>query len=126
MRMNEHYLPTSGPTKHAVRESRFVFAEMLMGIAARYTRGMTVQIALKLPDRLAAELDELVKRGEFKSRSQAVREGLETILAARERERLRARYRQALETHPESAAEIGDATRLAIESIEDEPWERWW
>lgn len=87
---------------------------------------MTVQIAVKLPDGLASELDNLVSRGEFKSRSQVLREGLETILANRERERLRACYREALEREPETSAEVGDATRLAIESIEDEPWERWW
>lgn len=87
---------------------------------------MTVQIAVKLPDSLANALDELVRRHEFKSRSAALREGLEAILANRERERLRACYREALEAQPETSTEIGDATRLAVDSIEDEPWERWW
>ncbi len=87
---------------------------------------MTVQIAVKLPDTLASELDRLVRRGEFENRSQALREGLQTILAARERDRLRDRYRKAIADHPETAGEISDATRLAVESIEEEPWERWW
>jgi Arc/MetJ-type ribon-helix-helix transcriptional regulator len=87
---------------------------------------MTIQIAVKLPDALANDLDRLVARGDFENRSQAVREGLETVLAARERERLGERYRAALAQHPETAGELADARRLAVESIEDEPWERWW
>ncbi len=87
---------------------------------------MTVQIAVKLPDMLASELDRLVERGDFANRSQALREGLETILAAHERERLQARYREALMRAPETPGELADAGRLAIESIAEEPWERWW
>jgi Arc/MetJ-type ribon-helix-helix transcriptional regulator len=87
---------------------------------------MTVQVAVKLPDTLASALDRLVERGDFANRSQALREGLETILAAREREQLRTRYREALRRAPETSGELADASRLAIESIEEEPWERWW
>lgn len=87
---------------------------------------MTIQIAVKLSDALANDLDRLVARGDFESRSQAVREGLETVLAAHERERLRERYRDALAHNPETPAELADARRLAVESIEDEPWESWW
>lgn len=87
---------------------------------------MTVQIAVKLPEALASDLDRLVKRGDFRSRSQALREGLETILAMRERERLQERYREAVAQHPETPGEIADAKRLAAESIDEEPWERWW
>jgi Arc/MetJ-type ribon-helix-helix transcriptional regulator len=87
---------------------------------------MTVQIAVKLPDKLARDLDRLVKRGTFENRSQAMRAGLETIIAAREREQLRARYRDAIAQHPETAEELAEASRLAVESIEEEPWQRWW
>lgn len=95
-----------------------------MGVAIGYTFGMTVQVAIRLPDALAGELDELVRRGEFKNRSQALRMGLETILANRERDRLAKRYRDALARQPETPKEMADATRLAVESIEEEPWER--
>lgn len=87
---------------------------------------MTIQIAVKLSDTLAGELDRLVERGEFANRSQALREGLETILAARTRDQLRKRYREAFARDPESDGELEDARRLAVESIEEEPWERWW
>ncbi len=87
---------------------------------------MTVQIAVKLPETLAGELDRLVARGDFANRSQAMREGLETIIAARDKEQLRERYREAFTRQPETAAELEESRRLAIESIEEEPWERWW
>jgi Arc/MetJ-type ribon-helix-helix transcriptional regulator len=87
---------------------------------------MTIQVAVKLPDTLAGQLDELVQRGAFESRSQALRVGLEAILVEREREQLRIRYRDAMAQQPETPQEIAEATRLAREAIEEEPWERWW
>lgn len=85
-----------------------------------------MQIAVKLPDLLAGKLDEAVERGDFQSRSEALRNGLEAILAERERARVGALYRAALASRPESSQEMADATRLAKDAIEDEPWERWW
>lgn len=87
---------------------------------------MTVQIAVKLPDGLASRLDVLVQDGSFDSRSQALRAGLEAILASREREVLARHYRDAIARCPETSEEIADATRLAVEAIHDEPWEPWW
>jgi Arc/MetJ-type ribon-helix-helix transcriptional regulator len=87
---------------------------------------MTIQIAVKLPDTLAGELDQLVRSGDFKSRSQALRVGLEAMLAERTREQLRNRYREAMAQHPETSQEIAESTRLAREAIAEEPWERWW
>jgi Arc/MetJ-type ribon-helix-helix transcriptional regulator len=87
---------------------------------------MTVQIAIKLPDALAGELDELVRAGSFDSRSQALRAGLETLLASRKRDAIEQLYRDALARSPETPQEIAEAQRLAINSISEEPWERWW
>ncbi len=87
---------------------------------------MTIQVAVKLPDSLAGELDRLVESGDFDSRSQVLRAGLETIIATREHEQVRERYRKAMERHPETSHEIADARRLATEAIEEEPWQRWW
>jgi len=87
---------------------------------------MTTQIAVKLPDRLVGELDRLVEAGAFDSRSQAVRSGLEAMVAARRREDLDRRYRDAVARVPERDAELSDAHRLAVDAIHDEPWERWW
>ncbi|MGH9128492.1 MAG: ribbon-helix-helix domain-containing protein [Acidimicrobiales bacterium] len=87
---------------------------------------MTTQIAVKLPDDLIHRVDELVGTGEFPSRSAAVRYGLEAVVRSRARLAVDQRYRQAFDMLPESEEELAHATRLAVRSIEDEPWERWW
>lgn len=87
---------------------------------------MTVQIAVKLSRELIEELDDLIARGTFESRSQAVRQGLEAVVAAQRRREIDQRYRAAFDEAPETEQEIAEATRLAVQSIRDEPWERWW
>lgn len=84
------------------------------------------QIAVKLPDEMLGEIDRLVDRGAFANRSQAVRAGLELVVAARRRQELDQRYRDAFDRVPETREELADATRSAIDAIDDEPWERWW
>ncbi|MHB1488710.1 MAG: ribbon-helix-helix domain-containing protein [Acidimicrobiales bacterium] len=87
---------------------------------------MTIQIAVKLPDELVSALDRLVADGTFENRSQAVRQGVEGLVTAQGRMNIDRRYREAFEAFPETEAELGDATRLAVESIHEEPWARWW
>lgn len=87
---------------------------------------MIVQIAVKLPDELVGELDRLIDEGSFESRSQAVRSGLETMVAARRREELDRRFREAFTRVPETTEELAEARRLAVDAIHEEPWEPWW
>jgi Arc/MetJ-type ribon-helix-helix transcriptional regulator len=87
---------------------------------------MTIQIAVKLPDRLVHEIDRLVEGGAFDSRSQAIRSGLETMVAERQRSEMDLRYGAAMARLPETDEEIAEATRLGIDAIHDEPWQRWW
>lgn len=95
---------------------------MTLGYAIR----MSVQLAVKLPESLADELDRLVSEGAFTSRSDAVRHAVEVLVRAEERSRIDRAFAEGFARHPDTLAEIADATRLAVESIEDEPWERWW
>ncbi len=87
---------------------------------------MTTQIAVKVPDELLGEVDRLVERGAFASRSQAIRSGLEAVVGSQRRRDLDQRYRDSFASLPETDDELADATRLAVDSIRDEPWERWW
>lgn len=87
---------------------------------------MTVQIAVKLPDDLVTRIDELVQRGHFRNRSEAVREAL-TLLARTSRDRaLDQAFVDGFEAFPEQPEELADAHRLAVETISAEPWEKWW
>lgn len=62
----------------------------------------------------------------FDSRSQAVRSGLEAMIGKHRRKKLERRYRDAIARMPETGEEMVEATRLAVNAIHDEPWERWW
>lgn len=87
---------------------------------------MTRQIAVKLPDGLVDEIDRLVEQGSFNSRSQAIRSGLEAMVAGRRREEIDRRYRDAAARRPERKEDIAEAAELGINAINEEPWERWW
>lgn len=91
----------------------------------RYTVRMT-QIAVKLPDDLVREVDDLVTLGMFATRSSAVRRALEALVAAQRGRAAGQAYENGYRDLPESDQEMSEATRLAIQSIHDEPWERWW
>lgn len=95
-------------------------------MTVRHTERMTKQIAVKLPDGLVNEIDRLVEAGTFASRSAAVRSGLEAMVAGQRREEIDRRYRAAADVHGETQDELEEATALAVSSINDEPWERWW
>jgi Arc/MetJ-type ribon-helix-helix transcriptional regulator len=88
--------------------------------------GMTKQIAVKLPDELVDELDRLVQGGTFDSRSHAIRTGIEAMVARQHRQEIDQRFRDGAARLPETMEEIDEATALAISSIQEEPWERWW
>jgi Arc/MetJ-type ribon-helix-helix transcriptional regulator len=96
-----------------------------VGIARRYTAGMT-QIAVKLPDRLVRELDELVSQGRFSSRSSAVRRGVELVVSGQRRDAIEEAYANGYRQVPESESELAEANRLARRAIDDEPWDKWW
>lgn len=87
---------------------------------------MTTQIAVKLPDDVVAAIDRLVDGGRFPSRSAAVRRALDDLVAAAERTAIDQAFARGFRAIPETDDELADATRLAVEAINDEPWEKWW
>ena len=84
------------------------------------------QIAVKLPDRLVRELDELVAQGRFSSRSSAVRRGVELVVSGQRRDAIEEAYANGYRQLPESESELAEADRLARRVIDDEPWDKWW
>lgn len=94
-----------------------------MRIPERYTAGVaTEQIAVRLPEELLLELDDLVSRGVYESRAAAVRAGIEAITdLERRRQTDRAvieGYRRAPATRAERQAAIGSLR----DAILEEPW----
>lgn len=84
------------------------------------------QIAVKLPDGLVRELDDLVERGVFPNRSSAVRLAVEAIVARQRRDALERAFVEGYRRVPESDSEVAEARRLAERAIHDEPWDKWW
>ncbi len=84
------------------------------------------QIAVKLPDALLQDLDDLVAQGIFPNRSAAVRRAVEAIVARQRRDDLDRAYVEGYRRSPESELEMAEAERLAEQAIEDEPWDKWW
>ena len=68
----------------------------------------------------------LVEGGEFASRSDAVRHGLESLVRQQERRQIDQAFAEGFRRHPDRDDELADAERLALDAIDDEPWERWW
>ncbi|CAN5915311.1 hypothetical protein BH23ACT10_BH23ACT10_06180 [soil metagenome] len=87
---------------------------------------MTTQIAVKLSDALVAAVDVLVAEGRFASRSEAVRAGLDHIVATASSDRIDRAFVEGFRRVPERPEELREARRLALEAIADEPWEKWW
>ena len=84
------------------------------------------QIAVKLPDALVKQLDDLVDQGLFPNRSSAVRSAVEAIIARRRRDAVEQAYAEGYRRLPESKGELAQARRLAEQAIGEEPWEKWW
>lgn len=87
---------------------------------------MVTQIAVKLPDRLVRAVDALVADGRYPSRSSAVRAGLDLVLAQARDDAVEQAFAAGFARRPETDAELAEARRLAVEAIDDEPWEPWW
>lgn len=87
---------------------------------------MTHQIAVKLPEETLTAVDKLVSTGRYASRSQAVRAGLDLIVRASREDAIDRAFIEGFSHTPDTAEELRTATRLAVQAIEDEPWEKWW
>jgi Arc/MetJ-type ribon-helix-helix transcriptional regulator len=80
------------------------------------------QLVTRIDDKLASEVDALVSQGAVRSRSDAVRQGLEALV---ERHRRSAVARAIVEGYrrvPQTEAEVGWADEATRRMIADEPW----
>ena len=83
---------------------------------------MSEQIAVRLPDALLASLDDLVTRGRFESRAQAVRTAIDELLERDRRRREGEEIADGYRRLPQTDDEVEAATAAATCSIEEEPW----
>jgi Arc/MetJ-type ribon-helix-helix transcriptional regulator len=82
----------------------------------------TEQIAVRLPEELLGELDELVASGVYESRAAAVRAGVEVITALERRQRTDRAIVAGYRRMPLTAAEHDAAVASLRDAIAEEPW----
>lgn len=80
------------------------------------------QLVTRIDDDLAREIDELVADGVVSSRSDAVRQGLRTLLDVQRRNRIAQRIVDGYRALPQSDSEIGWSDEATSRMIADEPW----
>jgi Arc/MetJ-type ribon-helix-helix transcriptional regulator len=83
---------------------------------------MSIQIAIRLPNELAAELDEIVRTGRFETRADAVRSALVRLVDGERRRCVGETIAEGYRRVPQTDEEISAATEAAIRSIHEEPW----
>jgi Arc/MetJ-type ribon-helix-helix transcriptional regulator len=83
---------------------------------------MSEQITIRIPEELAASLDELVAIGRFETKADAVRTALEALVDADRRRREGELIAEGYHRIPQDDDEVKAATRAAIRSIREEPW----
>lgn len=80
------------------------------------------QIAVRLPKELLAQLDDLVRRGIYKSRAAAVRAGVEAIMESDRRREVDRAVLDGYRRKPPTTAEDRAAVASMREAIAEEPW----
>ena len=82
----------------------------------------TEQIAVRLPEQLLAELDDLVRRGVYDSRAAAVRAGVEAVTELERRRAVDVAIVEGYRRVPPTEAEDRAAVASTREAIAEEPW----
>jgi Arc/MetJ-type ribon-helix-helix transcriptional regulator len=83
---------------------------------------MSIQIAIRIPDSLAAELETLVSSGRFDTKADAVRSALEALVDEERRADVGRRIVEGYQRVPQDDVEITSAREAAVRSIDEEPW----
>jgi Arc/MetJ-type ribon-helix-helix transcriptional regulator len=87
-----------------------------------YAERMSQQIAIRIPDALAAKLDELVSSGRFETKAEAVRTALEALIDGTRRADIGRQIVEGYRRVPQEDADVAAASQAAARSIDEEPW----
>lgn len=83
---------------------------------------MTVQLVTRIPDEVAAAIDDLVRKGVFDSRSDAVRAGLSTVIDRCRRVAVGRAIAQGYRDHPQADDDLTWSDAASAAMIAEEPW----
>lgn len=82
---------------------------------------MSQQIAVRIPDDLVRALDDLVAAGRYATRADAVRAGVQAVVAAERERRIDEQIAEGYRAHPPTPAE-GRWADAGRDLIAEEPW----
>jgi Arc/MetJ-type ribon-helix-helix transcriptional regulator len=83
---------------------------------------MTVQLVTRVPDDVAATIDELVRDGVFDSRSDAVRSGLAAVIDHRRRLKVGLAIVAGYRLVPQDGDDLRWSDAASAAMIAEEPW----
>jgi Arc/MetJ-type ribon-helix-helix transcriptional regulator len=87
-----------------------------------YAFRMSVQIAIRIPNALAMQLEELVASGRFDTKADAVRAALEALVDAERRADVGRRIVEGYRKVPQEDVDVAAAAEAASRSIDEGPW----
>lgn len=90
--------------------------------AGWYALCMSEQIAIRIPDDVAASLEQLVASGRFETKAAAVRWAIQALVEEERRREVGERIVEGYRRLPQTEEEVAAATEAAIRSIHEEPW----
>jgi Arc/MetJ-type ribon-helix-helix transcriptional regulator len=80
------------------------------------------QLVTRIDNELAASIDALIAEGVVESRSDAVRQGLRTLIEQTRRRRIAEAIVAGYQQHPQTEDEVAWADEATARMIADEPW----
>jgi Arc/MetJ-type ribon-helix-helix transcriptional regulator len=83
---------------------------------------MSQQIAIRIPDALAAQLEELVTSGRFETKADAVRTALESLIDTERRAEIGRQIVEGYRRVPQDDADVAAAAQATARAIDEEPW----
>ena len=87
---------------------------------------MSTQLAIRLPDDLLRDLDWLILRLNYDSRAEAMRDALIKLIDQERRREIGEQIAEGYRRMPQTEEEISSAYESLRQSIDEEPWEKWW
>ena len=87
---------------------------------------MSTQLAIRLPDDLLRDLDWVILRLNYDSRAAAMRDALVKLIDQERRREIGEQIAEGYRRMPQTEEEIASAYDALQQSIDEEPWEKWW
>ena len=87
---------------------------------------MPTQLAIRLPDDLLRDLDWVVIRLNYDSRTEAMRDALIRLIDQERRQEIGEQIAEGYRRMPQTEDEMAGSDQALIDSINEEPWEKWW